>query len=1451
MSLYVYIADECLKEAQTQNHLEEVKKLRDRIERTQTTAYFDNFPPPYLKKRFERQIRLLADIRSFTVDDETHTVLVFLAVFVRGGTEYRAFLDNCREYGEKFLTPRVTDETVENYLKERLAKKPLPKKPEPSESESRYLYQPQGRNAAESDLFVCESEDWVSRVGEESMQPRLGSFFDAITPLIDSDVSVTEIAVRDYRILYRWLPRINKLFLAGIAETDEHVADLRKLYGAILAADNPDSLTDENILRWSARSYPALILADDNLWFDIQKDKEANLSLSPEETNVLESAHHADLGFPVFINGRAGSGKSTILYYLFADYVSLALELEQEKRGCGLPVLFSCSHDLRERATKTVANLIHCNPQWREESEKPKEKIPDQCFEEFHNYLLSLIPKEERGRFPAGKYIDYAQFRHLWQKQFHKVNPAKGDVGSDLSWHAIRTFIKGTNPEDYLEPEEYKHLPRRQRSVSDAAFSRIFENVWEPWYRPLHEEKGYWDDQDLARYVFSEGLVKPLYPAVFCDEAQDFTRVELELLFRLCLFSDRRLDYGAIQRVPYAFAGDPFQTLNPTGFRWDAIQASFHEKLTDILSDHVTKGCDLNYQDLNLNYRSTRNIVRLSNVVQALRAALFDIPSLRPQESWRHERDFPMPVLFNRNERASWAQLKNESDITIIIPCGINEEKEYLEANNDLKSIVRIDEESGVPLNVLSVARSKGLEFPRVVLFGFADAAPGNLIDLLDNPLTDPDQLLPYEYYVNQLYVGTSRPKRRLFIIDSPDGRDSLWQVANDEELLKKIFSRLPDGEATWKAFLGGYQIGNTQSWKEDRGDPEENAIRYEAQGRAQRDPYLLQSAALTYESLGKTTQALQCRALALKFEGKLIAAGRKFLQAGHSTEALELFWEAGLAASSDILQLPKADADMNRSIKYRLFHLHSDFSVQSFTSIVDELLDRSRENNTFVEQLNVGGTYESVMGALIDAALKDEGTPWKSIVPKLLEAVKSGLPIDRRRRGELHFRADQFREAVAAWESSGDSQKNPRYQVAKQNVLADDFHPKLSTLAPQDGELLMKYFLEHGPFHLAVPAARFSTRPDVVLDELFRRLGQRYHVGDRSDEIGLCEILKDLMQVLGNQGKWNLVADIGFAATGSELPKSLRDHKRFIENHSPSIVDAVVVACAGSDTFSQQPTQTIVRFADFFRKVGGNFAQWRNRLTLAVIGTAFERANRHKDILPFYERITVEGGFRLDDVAFAQKRWIAVKEKQVKREEQEGDETSARRHRKEAEEARKRLGLEGVKLPELPSFDTAWIIDLELAEPAARKEPESDGPDAAESETKGDASGEPPAVVEKADRTTPESAPARPTSLIVGDLRIDFSPANGKANITHTPSMDTASIRTSKARFSSEDVEVERNEKVFSVKAWGLTCDFTAFASTGEVRLEIPEARIGIELQFDRSAHDDETQALIDALDF
>ncbi len=415
-------------------------------------------------------------------------------------------------------------------------------------------------------------------------------------------------------IAYIYRPDLHRLLLLEPVRRDrsqdiEKVLDehRKKLSGT--AEDTAEALS-----RVAVRSYPYLMVLDSDAWLKIQKDEEANLALSPEEAELLESVRKAGvgdrLGYPLFINGRAGSGKSTMLQYLAADYVEFSLE-----RSDGLkPIYMTYSRDLLDRAKQTVRGLLTTHHKRLLEGAPDSSKIDallSDSFVVFHEFLYSLLTPEDAERFAPERRVTYAEFRRLWAEEFGRRPEAK-HISPDLAWHTIRSYIKGrrSTSDDDLDPEEFDALPLRQRSVSLDTYRQIYEHVWCRWYKRLCKEKRHWDDQDLAARVLessSSGAAQlPSFGAVFCDEAQDFTPLELEIIFQLSLFSRRSLSPQDLQRVPIAFAGDPLQTINPTGFRWEAVKADFHERFRAVLDPRRrANDVKINYHELHLTIAPT------------------------------------------------------------------------------------------------------------------------------------------------------------------------------------------------------------------------------------------------------------------------------------------------------------------------------------------------------------------------------------------------------------------------------------------------------------------------------------------------------------------------------------------------------------------------------------------------------------------------------------------------------------------------------------------------------------------------------------------------------------------------------------------------------------------------------------------------------------------------------
>ena len=137
MALFVYTTKECEQDTLRHSVVRDVERFRQRLLEAQRTNLFNNFPPPYMKKRFLRQIRLIA--LQYTFGD--HLVVCFLKLLVRGSADYeQGFLADPKEYGDRHLAPLVDMGELEKWLNKQLRESPPPLKPEPSESERRYLW---------------------------------------------------------------------------------------------------------------------------------------------------------------------------------------------------------------------------------------------------------------------------------------------------------------------------------------------------------------------------------------------------------------------------------------------------------------------------------------------------------------------------------------------------------------------------------------------------------------------------------------------------------------------------------------------------------------------------------------------------------------------------------------------------------------------------------------------------------------------------------------------------------------------------------------------------------------------------------------------------------------------------------------------------------------------------------------------------------------------------------------------------------------------------------------------------------------------------------------------------------------------------------------------------------------------------------------------------------------
>src|SRR5262249_6253551 len=122
--------------------------------------------------------------------------------------------------------------------------------------------------------------------------------------------------------------------------------------------------------------------------------------------------------------------------------------------------------------------------------------------------------------------------------------------------------------EDYqARSRRYKELLEERQVTSLYDVSRRYQD----WLR----SEGLWDDLDLAWTAFdwlsrNEG---PRYTEIYCDESQDFTELDFAVLIGLT----EKTPLGPRRQIGLVLAGDPLQTVHPSGFRWAMVKDRIFE----------------------------------------------------------------------------------------------------------------------------------------------------------------------------------------------------------------------------------------------------------------------------------------------------------------------------------------------------------------------------------------------------------------------------------------------------------------------------------------------------------------------------------------------------------------------------------------------------------------------------------------------------------------------------------------------------------------------------------------------------------------------------------------------------------------------------------------------------------------------------------------------------------
>lgn len=1249
----------------------------------------------YLRLNLSKTYRLIASTRR--VDDEQ--IVVLLDIFSKSRDRgYKKFSGEVEHKGKsEDLDNLVTEPELQNYL-ENIPSSPKEKERPILPEEMLPWLEPPGWELDTNDIVIYESQEWVTRFRNKEINRYWQTYHEIVLSSLSTNSEVADRAEEienlpgvmlfgegEKYILYSSIittdsPPRQVFFLIApfdgkpdgkeIEETVQKVA-LSSLGEASIFSKE---ISLEELTPLARKSYPDYLLADKDCWLAIEKEEESNLALSAEEMRLLESVSSREAdnsSLPIFINGRAGSGKSTMLLYLFADYCYRKYENEANKNLEGDPLFLTYNERLLDVAKEGVANILSSHHNFlvkkkgATNGESNTELNADNFFKAFQAFLFEMLPPEERSNFLQDNYVSFYRFQKEYKAkcnlpQANKWNPA-------ICWHAIRTFIKGYSCDGLMTPEDYVNIvSKKDRTISPEGFKEIYETIWQKWYQKLAEEENYWDDQDLIRKVIKGNYYGSDYGAVFCDEAQDFTKIELQLIMRLSLFSKYDLSQTSISSLPFAFAGDPLQTLNPTGFRWESVKAGFHDEIIKALDSKGQLHLNMNLQELEFNYRSSSSIVGFTNLIQLWRSVFFDMPELRPQREWRKD-GFPEPQKFIFSKNLHPDELKKHViDTIIIVPCEEGGEKEYVKNDRVLNEMF-VNSENEEPLkNVLSAIAAKGLEFAKVILYKFGEkfCETGNP-NIWNEGGTFEERPVEFEYFFNKFYVGASRAKQRLFIVDTMEGDGCFWSHASSDTEINKFLERSKNADV-WRGNVRAIALGEEASEMRDD-DPLAIAKELEDKGQNLRSPELMRRAKQYYNLASQTTEANLCEARALKFEERLLEAGKAFMALGKRDEARICFWHGMCWEELDQWYEGYTDtAQVERALAR--FMRHKEYSptvILDFTEFLEDCQNDRRLGKSFSRQ------WRKVVDRYTCEILRRGETDftaykWGRLGTMLLElqahgegAIECG--------GKCFFRAKNYQKAIECWELCGATQTLEYFRARAENSSFPDNLEWLANAEDYQGVIeewenagkpktIKKEFLEEVVWALREQKRYWDgVSLAIYLEDL--ALVKECFKEALETEPSLKQF-GDLVKYLIQRNEWIEAITI----FEESLPKVTASQQER-SNLRCDIVKAIAYSDLALEEMSFEERQGYAKMnfeerQEYDKRFLDNRQRYENllkevttgyslpkHLNYKEIGSALERIGNYGNTLEFYQRLCEER--QEEKRNFARERWMATKRKQ------------------------------------------------------------------------------------------------------------------------------------------------------------------------------------------------------------
>ena len=474
----------------------------------------------------------------------------------------------------------------------------------------------------------------------------------------------------------------------------------------------------------------------------LTKDQSKNL-----DTFIMKSN-------PFILQGIAGSGKTLSTLNLLPD-IKHKLDINGEISGKILYVTFSNSL---------------------------KKYVQDIVEQRYSNYN-SFLEIKTFDELCIDIYYKYKS-KDITSNKIITQNIAKNGFDSFLKWiledtkdKHLKDFLNNTSKEliygeifGILKGSMYINWDRTELNIVEKDFYlndqkiigdyKAFHDKEREYIYLITEKYNQWlednekyDINDLSFNLFDVIKENSIgYEYVIVDEVQDFTEVQIYMLFLLA--KEYHLNIKSNTKRIF-LAGDPNQVINPTFFKVGRLKTLFY-----------INGYDCNNQILHENFRNSHKIMDINNIVNGI---INDKLPARKLEEQQKE------ILKNNKSGIVELVQFSESNLKIIMEGIKNSPKIALIVSDEDKKNEIMDKFNCD--NIFTITEIKGREFDNIIIYNVLSDNADIYEEVYSKDKVNEGH---YSYYFNRFYVSITRANYNLVLIEE-----------KETKLLKEIKSKL------------------------------------------------------------------------------------------------------------------------------------------------------------------------------------------------------------------------------------------------------------------------------------------------------------------------------------------------------------------------------------------------------------------------------------------------------------------------------------------------------------------------------------------------------------------------------------------------------------------------------------------------------------------------------------